>query len=407
MNLDLFLQDQKEISKETFPTLYSRDKNGGVRQWSIEVEGDKFRVTYGMVGGKLIVSEWTVCEGKNTGKKNATTGEQQAYSEAKSEWKKTLESGYWEKVEDIDNERFFDPMCCERYDERENLVVEHFSSGGYVYVQPKLDGMRATSKSDETLTTRGGKLVVCAPHIIKALNQIHSAYPNVIIDGELYNHQFSQDFEELMSVFKQQKPTPDDFQKSEKYGQYWVFDIFVKDQPDMPYEQRFEFLKEIWKKLKIGLPLKLVWTLKITNQKDLDEANIKYIKDKFEGQIIRFPDKPYQNRRTVDVLKRKEFHDEEFILADITPGKGKRANMFGRAICYKSGNSGDTFEANAWGNDVFYKYVLTHKSEFIGKSVTVRYQNLTKDGKPRFGRVIKWAREDYEGIIQKSLTTPS
>jgi len=116
-----------------------------------------------------------------------------------------------------------------------------------------------------------------------------------------------------------------------------------------------------------------------------------YLKDGQEGQMIRIND-VYENKRSKFLLKRKEFIDDEFRIVDISEGNGNRSGMFGRAHLITS--SGIEFEANARGNVSFYEELLKNKSEYIGKMATVRYQNLTPDGKPRFGVII--TIRDYE-----------
>ena len=66
-------------------TLVKRRSDGGIQEWSIEVQGNGFRVTAGKQGGKQRVNEWTYCKGKNQGKSNETTDEEQAEAEAQKE----------------------------------------------------------------------------------------------------------------------------------------------------------------------------------------------------------------------------------------------------------------------------------------------------------------------------------
>lgn len=75
-------------------TLYKRNKNGSIQQWSIHILTDgKFQVTYGQVDGAM-QSQITQCESKNLGRANATTPEQQAQLEVDALITKKLKSGY-------------------------------------------------------------------------------------------------------------------------------------------------------------------------------------------------------------------------------------------------------------------------------------------------------------------------
>ena len=93
------------------PTLYKKTSGGAIEQWRIWVEEVEQFIDhselvydivteYGHVGGKLQQARETVTEGKNLGKKNATTAQQQALSQAKSEWEvKVSRKGYVEDIE--------------------------------------------------------------------------------------------------------------------------------------------------------------------------------------------------------------------------------------------------------------------------------------------------------------------
>ena len=63
-------------------TLYKKTTVGKTQTWTIEVEDDKFRTISGQSDGKKITNKWTICQPKNVGKKNATTGETQAIKQA-------------------------------------------------------------------------------------------------------------------------------------------------------------------------------------------------------------------------------------------------------------------------------------------------------------------------------------
>ena len=43
------------------PTLFSRTSTGAIQQWTVQIDGNKFRVESGQTDGKKVLSEWTVC----------------------------------------------------------------------------------------------------------------------------------------------------------------------------------------------------------------------------------------------------------------------------------------------------------------------------------------------------------
>ena len=76
------------------PTLYKRNSNGSTQQWTISVEGSTIVKEYGQVGGALQLATDLISEGKNIGRSNETTPEQQAQAEALSQWEIKQKKGY-------------------------------------------------------------------------------------------------------------------------------------------------------------------------------------------------------------------------------------------------------------------------------------------------------------------------
>ena len=72
--------------------LFSRAVNGKTLEYTIEVKENKFRTISGYTDGVKTTSEWTICQGKNIGKKNETTPEQQALAEAQAMYRKKIET---------------------------------------------------------------------------------------------------------------------------------------------------------------------------------------------------------------------------------------------------------------------------------------------------------------------------
>ena len=79
-----------------------------------------------------------------------------------------------------------------------------------VFIQPKLDGVRCLIQCDNgqiTAYSRTGKVWKNIDHILFNLKPFFHWNPNVILDGELYNHNFKDDFEAIISMVRKTKPT--------------------------------------------------------------------------------------------------------------------------------------------------------------------------------------------------------
>lgn len=351
--------------------LFSKTSIGQIAEWQIEVDGDFFRTHEGIVGGKITTSAWTKCNGKNPGKKNETTPEAQALKEATSKYKKKKENNCFENIEDIDNTLFFEPMLAEKYSDYSCLITFPIHS------QPKLDGMRCVVSKDG-MFSRNGKPILSTPHIYKCLSFIFDKYPNLKIDGEIYNHDLKHNFNKIISLAKKTKPKPEDLIASETFLEYWIYDISFGD--EKLFSERAVFIQKNFD----GIPkIKITPTFVSINQKELDSIYESFLSEGFEGQMIR-KDSKYENKRTKSLIKRKEFIDSEFEIVDIKEGKGNRAGLASTVIL-KNGN--ETFDAGVIGNNDYCKSLLANKEKAVGKQATIRYQNLTPDGSPRFGKM--------------------
>jgi len=380
ISLTFFLRRGNLIKDMKLPMLFARTNTGAIQTWTIEVDGAKYRTHYGQVDGAIQTTEWTLCEGKNSGKKNATSSEDQAVKEAKATWKKKKESGYFDNIKDIDESSFTEPMLAKNYDDYKDELKYP------VYSQPKLDGIRCVVKRDG-MWSRNGKPIVSAPHVLVALKPFFDKFPNAILDGELYADKFANDFNAICSLVKKTKPTVEDLAESEKNIQYWVYDWIVQKTFSDRNSDITTYL--VNNNVVRRVPTHLVDT--ITHLNELYE---KYVDEGYEGQMVR-TDGPYENKRSKHLLKRKEFQDSEFTILDIVEGVGNKSGMAGHMV-FKN-HKGIEFHSNIKGDRQYLKELLKNKNKLIGKSATVKYFNLTPDDEiPRFPYAINIDRESYE-----------
>ena len=356
-------------------TLYKRTVNGKISEYTIEVKNNCFRTISGYTDGVKTTSEWTCCEAKNVGKKNATTSEEQATSEAKAMHRKRIELGSFENIKDIDKPVHFKPMLAHDYNDYKDKITYP------IYSQPKLDGVRCIVKSDG-MWSRNGKQIISAPHIFESLKSLFENDPHLILDGELYTDKLSVGFNEIISCVRKTKPTKDDLKTSAECIQYHIYDI---PSVDNTFIKRFRALN----KLLLPECCIIVKTDQIDTDNDLSAYYFDYMSDGYEGQILR-TDSHYENKRSKGLLKYKTFEDAEFEIKGIEEGKGKLAGKVGKLQFEINGKPFDS----AVNGDHEYLEQLFITGNLIGKKATVKYFELTEDGIPRFPKVI--AIRDFE-----------
>jgi ATP-dependent DNA ligase len=366
------------------PILYKRSNSKEhINQWQIEVEGSKFRTTTGFVNMKMFTGDWTECTPKNVGKKNATTAEQQALFEAQALHTKRKDLGYWEDINDCDKKVFFQPMLAQDYDKRKDKVQFPILS------QPKLDGVRCIVKSDG-MWTRTGKEIISAPHIFEELKHVFEEHPDLVLDGELYTSNTEVDFNTIISCVRKTKPTQADLNLSTKYIEYWMYDMY--EGIDLEYRSRRFNLLSLFSTYHIStLYYKIVDTHLLESFKEIESRLQKYLEQGFEGQILRDPNTPYENKRSNGLLKHKTFFDEEFTIIGYAEGIGK---FNGKVATLKVNVNGVEVDCTINGTMEYLEELFQIKDTLISKQATVKYFEKTVDGSLRFPKVI--AIRDYE-----------
>lgn len=356
-----------------YEPLYKTRKDGKTQIWWMERDANKVRSHSAQYDGSvidssLVTSEWKAIEGTNEGKANERNPEDQADFEVKRHYRLRMEAGAVYNIGDAPMvEGKIAPMLADTYSEKKGVKFP-------CYTQPKLDGMRAVVTSSG-MWSRNWKPVVSAPHISRILQKYTDE--GFRFDGELYNHDLKNDFNKIMSLAKKSKPTQENLDESEELLEYWVFDVIV---PETPYSTRMEILEEIVSELgssKIIIPP----YAKVTTQAELDEHNDSYIYDGYEGQMIRY-DTNYEHTRSKNLIKRKSFIDEEFVITHIEEGTGNWGGT-GKVI-HSLNKEGKPFKSTLKNNFEYAKEVWENRDKYVNGEVTCRFQNYTPDGIPRF-----------------------
>lgn len=372
----------------TLTPLFKRTSTGAIQRWCIEVfknneDHGVIKTSYGQVDGATQTTEDIVKEGKNTGKKNATTPYEQACKEAEALWtKQKSRKGYVEDIErakagEDDQEGGIVPMLAHRFDEHAHKIKYP------AFAQPKFDGIRCIAVLEDgkcTLWSRSRKPITGVPHIQRAIERLYfagygHARNHTILDGELYNHQYKDNFEQIVSYVRQKEP-----KDGHEVVEYHVYDYPERD--DLPFTDRFDELHrtKIW-----GhgpSPLQLVETIRVENETELMEAFRRFRDQDYEGAMVRNAAGLYVNKRSYDLQKIKEFVDGEFEIIGFEEGRGKLMGHVASFVCKMA--DGKEFKAKMEGETERLKSFFDDHSLWKGRQLVVEYQNLTADGVPRF-----------------------
>ncbi len=308
--------------------LIREDKNGRERFTDIHVEGlgdgtADIVKTSGMIGSdKTIVS-----------RTNVTTGYEKALVRAKTMWNNERTKG----IQIL-------PMLANKWEDREKYISEPF------YVQPKLDGVRLLVSTGGCFS-RTGKIVKGVEHLTENLK-----------DGECYTPGMS--FEDLTSAFKM----------NPKSLEFHGFDYFHTKRPDLPFAERQRILKD-------KTPT-VVDTILVPKKSEMFKYHKKFVEQGHEGIMIRETTSTYEiGKRSNYLLKFKEFQTEEYEIVGAKTGHGRDADAV-VWVC-KTGD-GREFTVKPEGTIKERERYYSERDQYIGKQLTVRFQNLTALGVPRF-----------------------
>jgi DNA ligase-1 len=248
-----------------------------------------------------------------------------------------------------------------------------------VSMQPKLDGVRCLIQYDKkqgvTAWSRTGKQWKNIMHITKSLEKWFQSNQTTVLDGELYNHDLRDDFEQIISIVRRQNPDDIDMLESQDMVQFHCYDIIHPD--NSMFEDRNRFIRCCVPETNY---VKHVKTQAVGNEALAKVVHQQNLDNGYEGSILRTNDE-YQNKRTHSLRKFKDFQDDEALILDWVEGLGKRAGTIGKFMA-------QDIDGNVFGIPVMdkFKYLQDNFEEmktWVGKFATFTYFERTKAGSYR------------------------
>jgi ATP-dependent DNA ligase len=292
----------------------------------------------------------------NVGRSNERESKAQAEFEFDAIVKKQKDKGYRAKGEKKQERPM--PMLAHKFKDHKGKV--EFP----VYVQPKLNGMRMLFDG-EVGFSRGNKEII--PEVIQHLTL--ETLGN-ILDGELMlpNNVLLQ---ESMKAIKKYRPelSPELL--------YHVYDI-------VDNTRTFEERNDLIKVLSPFFPSNVVTvpTYICHNETDVIKYHTMFTKAGYEGTMIRDPQMGYEiGKRSYSLLKLKDFVDAEYKIVDVIEGEGSDKGL---AIFILETEDGQTFNCRPEGTQENRAELFKSRKKLRNKFLTVRYQELSKDGIPIF-----------------------
>jgi len=246
-----------------------------------------------------------------------------------------------------------------------------------VFIQPKLDGVRCIFTKDGAYS-RTGKQFHNLRHIELRLERFFKAQPNAVLDGELYNHALRDDFEQIISLVRKQKPTDEDRRNAQHLIQYHVYDFITEGSS---YENRLNWLlssRNLWCNVVVPVETHRV-------NKYEEAANMHYdgfLKQGYEGSILRL-NGSYEQKRSYNLQKFKDFSDTEATIIGYEAGKGKFTGLIGKFLMIDDNGIEFGCPIGKGYNYDDRRFILNNIHDYIGKRATFTYFERTKAGSYR------------------------
>lgn len=362
--------------------LYKKDSKDKIRQWKAysdySLDGNNALtviIEHGQQDGKLQTKERKVLKGKNIGKANETTQREQTDLEIGYLYQKQLDDGYVQDINEYKEPRR--PILAHKYQDRGKSVDWTKEQ----YASTKLDGIRCFIFVDDAgecvFESRTGKSFKYFKHLVDSIKEIGCT--NCILDGELYSEDIP--FEQICSLVNS-----DDYNEAtDKEIKFYIYDMILNSMPEETFKDRYirysnTFIKDT------NEHIKTVVQSIVKSEEEMKALAALFVAEGYEGLMLKSGEGKYDfGKRSINLLKYKEMHSDEFKIKDIfvaenDPGRVQielYVNPFESEETFKIG----TLKGNKEDN---YNNYYLNKNNLIGKWLTISYQTLTSYGIPLF-----------------------
>jgi len=376
------------MSIPEYPTLYIF-KNNKVYQWSIKIEKDgtsyKMISSHGQKDGAITDHEKVIDKGKAS-----RTVLEQAILEADSKFKQKKDKELYAEKININKKIDVRPMLANKFSfDLYKKAGRSFKISFPAYGQRKYDGLRCISYID---TDTGSVILESRKGIafqnFNALKHLLGDFfkklpPNFYFDGELYTDELP--FEVISGLIRlhEEHTSNEDLKKIEKL-KYFIYDFYDANNPDLTFEQRSEILNNLLKDYAVNEKKKnnnlivLVPTYKIDKLEDVTVYFDKFIKEGYEGIMVRDKDGPYEpNKRSKYLQKYKgDMEEDEFKIIGFTEGEVEK----GCVIWIVELPNKKTNDVVPLGSIEYRKELYKNAEKYIGKLLTVKHFGYTSNG---------------------------
>jgi ATP-dependent DNA ligase len=351
--------------------VYKKTSTGKIQQWRAWVEttdsGFLLKVESGQTDGKLTETTGKIInEGKQT-----RSAREQAIFEATSKLSKKRDEAYFDTISEAENEVKILPMLAHPFTKRKHNITYP------AVVQRKFDGVRclAVLNNDGTvkLMSRKGKEFPHLRHI--RMEVAGNSNESLVLDGELYSDTLT--FQELVGLVRRVTLKEGNSAQMREVS-LRVYDcIDLNGEPD--FSERYSTIRTVTNGARF---LSLVENFTVENERNIHELQARFVNEGYEGAMVRNYRGAYAiGKRSANLQKVKTFLDDEFEIVGFSEAAG---NDIGTVIWECRTSEDRRFSVRPRGTREEKREYFENGDNFVGQFLTVRFQELTDDGIPRF-----------------------
>lgn len=238
-----------------------------------------------------------------------------------------------------------------------------------MYVTEKLDGIRAFTLIENrkvTIKTRQGKIISGLKDVEESILKATQGFDNIFLDGELLS--ISSSYEDVYKDTIKKVNNKNEIKTGVCYN---VFDIglleeFRNKKGEMLYERRRELLNSLY----TNDFVKIVPLLYKGNDLNKIIVLLNEYRDKGAEGLMVSLNKPYEFKRSKNLLKLKVMQSCDLEIISFEEGEGRLSGTLGKIICdykgYKLGvGSGFT--------DADREEIWNNREKYLGRIVEINY----------------------------------
>ena len=347
--------------------------------WEAFLEGSEVTYRWGVVGGKVQENSVFYTEGKNIGKRNETSAEEQALFEMERKARKKMEGNYslikgklttTSKTAVASDVSIPKPMLAKTFDDQQKFV----KSWKKILGSPKLDGNRCLINLETgKMYSRSRKEIISIPELGSIISKACENLKKrgiIWVDGELYSSKIT--FNEIQSIIR--KSTTVDSKATEI--KFYLFDYISSES----YTERYNNMIQIDKSISDRIEIVKTYSFAFD---EIQEYHDHFVQKGYEGIMLRYADGPYESKRSKYLIKYKNFFDEEFKIIGFQHEKNNPDKLGAVILVTKEGKE---FTARPAMTEEEREKMWNNQDKYIGLKATVKFQE--KDLKtqiPRFG----------------------